>query len=187
MPLRSELLNYGFSEVRVDELLALNSSMYLSSAIAWLLDNGEEDKGGAVQFKHCMHLDDPNLQLLPSQRLVFGHDCSKGCAGKENWLCLSCGETLCGRYSNKHSLQHWQQTQKSEEAMITVAAAAAGAKASGHCIAIGVSDLSVWCYQCDSYVEHDRLRPLINQMQRLKFGESSSVDSTPMRLIQCQL
>lgn len=160
----------------MDELLASNSSLDVSSAISWLLDNGEEDKGGAVEFKHCTHLDDSKVQLLPAERLVFGRPCSKGCAGQENWLCLSCGETLCGRYSNKHSLQHWKQTQGAEETTITVAAAAAGAKAFGHCVAIGLSDLSAWCYQCDSYVEHARLRPLMNQMQRLKFGESASLD-----------
>lgn len=174
--MRAQLLNYGFSEVRVDELLASNSLIDVSSAISWLLENGEEDTGGAVEFKHCTHLDDLKIRLLPTESLVFGGPCSKGCSGQENWLCLSCGDTLCGRYSNKHSLQHWKQTQDEEEATITVSAAAAGAKAFGHCVAIGLSDLSVWCYQCDSYVEHARLRPLVRQMQRLKFGESASLD-----------
>lgn len=48
--------------------------------------------------------------------------------------------------------------------------AAAGKEALGHHLALSVADLSVWCYCCQSYVEHDRLTPLVAAMRASKFG-----------------
>ena len=42
---------------------------------------------------------------------------------------------------------------------------------SGHCLALSFSDLSVWCYLCDDYVDNPRLYPIKNAVHRDKFGE----------------
>ncbi|KAI4295751.1 hypothetical protein L6164_035762 [Bauhinia variegata] len=80
----------------------------------------------------------------------------------ENWLCLSCKEVLCSRFVNKHMLQHYQQT--------------------GHSVALSFSDLSVWCFSCDSYLDAQvilQLRPVHEIAYILKFGEAP-----PSRTIQ---
>lgn len=52
----------------------------------------------------------------------------------ENWICLGCNKLYCGRYVNKHMLQHYNST--------------------NHSIAISMLDLSLWCYSCNSYVSN---------------------------------
>lgn len=171
-----ELVKFGFPEARAREAVgSIGDASDVQLALNWLLDHGEEDKGGAVQFVHCSHLDDLGPDRLVScSELVFGNRCLHGCASDENWLCLMCGETRCGRYAHRHSLQHWEQTKQDGEATLTVAEAAAGQRVLGHCLAISLADLSVWCYECQAYVEHKKLMPLVKQMERLKFGESRS-------------
>uniref|UniRef100_A0A1I8FWY1 Protein MIX23 n=2 Tax=Macrostomum lignano TaxID=282301 RepID=A0A1I8FWY1_9PLAT len=71
--------------------------------------------------------------------------------GSENWLCLACLETHCGRYVSKHMLSHSEST--------------------GHVIALSFSDLSVWCYHCDSYIVSPVVEPFIAAAARSKFGE----------------
>jgi BRCA1-associated protein len=39
---------------------------------------------------------------------LFCHECSMH---KTLWVCLTCGYVGCGRYSNRHSVQHFQETQ----------------------------------------------------------------------------
>ena len=48
----------------------------------------------------------------------------------ENWLCLICSEIHCSRYVNAHMVRHGENT--------------------GHAVTLSFSDLSVWCYTCDS-------------------------------------
>ncbi|XVE49306.1 hypothetical protein DITRI_Ditri01bG0072400 [Diplodiscus trichospermus] len=72
----------------------------------------------------------------------------------ENWLCLCCKDVLCSRFVNKHMLEHHKQTT--------------------HCIALSYSDLSVWCFACDSYLDAQliqQLRPVHETAYILKFGE----------------
>ena len=151
---------YGFELERcVDavQFLGEDNSADVSLAVDWLLENGEEDKGGAVNFVHCKYLDavtatatssgkqkvggtaasvEPPL-IAPSQ-LAFGLPCARGCASTENWICLQCGLTHCGRYVKKHALAHHNEC--------------------GHSPAVSVADLSVWCYKSNAYVEHPRLQ-----------------------------
>ena len=44
------------------------------------------------------------------------------------------------RYKKGHCLSHSQE--------------------SGHCLALSFSDLSVWCYVCDNYLDHAKLYPV---------------------------
>lgn len=79
----------------------------------------------------------------------------KGCNSKgENWMCLCCLKVYCGRYANKHMLQHH--------------------KDSGHCITISLNDFSIWCYACDDYLEQDffpTLQKFFTALHEAKFGK----------------
>lgn len=48
----------------------------------------------------------------------------------ENWVCLICSVVMCSRYVKSHMVAHNAQ--------------------SGHMLVLSFSDLSVWCYVCDS-------------------------------------
>ncbi|CAE8715947.1 unnamed protein product [Polarella glacialis] len=150
-----QLAALGFPKRRSREAInSIGSSDDLQSAINWLLGHGQEDKGGAVQFQRCKHLDDDSVSLVGAAALTFAHDpaCSHAdcsCTG-EIWQCLSCNSLHCGRYGQRHGLQHSGET--------------------GHPLMISLSDLSIWCYSCDAYVEHPKLITLRAQMETLKFG-----------------
>ncbi|PWZ34081.1 hypothetical protein Zm00014a_025039 [Zea mays] len=79
--------------------------------------------------------------------------CSRCNHPAENWLCFICKDVLCSRFINKHMLCHHQET--------------------GHCLALSFSDLSVWCFSCDSYLDVQailELRPVYEVAHLLKFG-----------------
>ncbi|PIA33162.1 hypothetical protein AQUCO_04200135v1 [Aquilegia coerulea] len=81
----------------------------------------------------------------------------------ENWLCLCCKDVFCSRFVNKHMLQHYQQR--------------------NHCLALSYSDLSVWCFSCDAYLDVQaitQLRPVYEIAHLLKFGEAP-----PFRTMEC--
>ncbi|OVA17096.1 Histone deacetylase superfamily [Macleaya cordata] len=73
----------------------------------------------------------------------------------ENWLCLCCKEVLCSRFVNQHMLEHYRER--------------------NHCLALSFSDLSVWCFCCDAYLDAQvivELRSVYETAYRLKFGEA---------------
>jgi len=70
---------------------------------------------------------------------------------KENWVCLECFQIGCSRYVNCHQEAHYKET--------------------GHCLAVSFSDLSVWCYKCESYIRDYTLRPLLKVLSDIKFGD----------------
>ncbi|KGN52775.1 histone deacetylase 6 [Cucumis sativus] len=81
--------------------------------------------------------------------------CSQCQNPKENWVCLCCKDVFCSRFVNKHMLQHYEQ--------------------STHCLALSYSDLSVWCFSCDAYLDAQviqELRPVHEVAYILKFGEA---------------
>jgi hypothetical protein len=109
-----------------------------------------------VQFQRCPHLRAINegcyaTPLIAPELVQFGASCQRGCAGSENWQCLQCGQTHCSRYVHGHALVHHGEC--------------------AHPTAISLSDLSVWCFDCDAYVTDERLRPLVGRMRALKFGD----------------
>eukprot|EP00929_Paragymnodinium_shiwhaense_P056203 TRINITY_DN2812_c0_g1_i1.p1 TRINITY_DN2812_c0_g1~~TRINITY_DN2812_c0_g1_i1.p1 ORF type:complete len:596 (+),score=118.83 TRINITY_DN2812_c0_g1_i1:99-1790(+) len=171
-----QLVNFGFPEDKARAAVqSIGDASDTDAAVNWLLDQGEEDKGGAVEFKHCPHIGAMGYdKLIKPSQLRYGQGCVEGCGGIENWLCLHTGVTRCGRYAKKHSLQNWERTKREQESKITVAGAAAGEAAFGHCLAIGLSDLSIWCYECQAYVQHECLLPLSQKMEELKFGRSTT-------------
>ncbi|KAJ8422105.1 hypothetical protein Cgig2_024994 [Carnegiea gigantea] len=81
----------------------------------------------------------------------------------ENWLCLCCKDVLCSRFINKHMLEHYEQK--------------------GHCVALSYSDLSVWCFKCDAYLDAQVIEQLCLAHEiayLLKFGEPP-----PLHAVEC--
>ena len=145
---------FKFSLERSQEAVAaIGDKSDIQLAYNWLLDHGEKDQGGpVVPSQVCPHLFD-QLRVDPAG-MSFVTVCDKACCDRsENWMCLHCGASLCSRYAANHSLDHFKET--------------------GHCVALSLSDISTWCYECDKYVKHDRLFPILKRMEVLKFGELS--------------
>ena len=90
------------------------------------------------------------------------------CISNENWLCLECGALRCSRYVNGHSLVHWETTKANDTAK--------GEPKVGHCVALSLSDLSVWCYECSAYLHHPTLSPILQKVEDLKFKMGDSND-----------
>eukprot|EP00771_Trimastix_marina_P000268 gnl/Trimastix_PCT/1280.p1 GENE.gnl/Trimastix_PCT/1280~~gnl/Trimastix_PCT/1280.p1 ORF type:complete len:532 (+),score=133.72 gnl/Trimastix_PCT/1280:155-1750(+) len=88
----------------------------------------------------------PEIEMRPCE--VCGDN-------RENWICLLCNRVFCSRYVNEHMLQHYQENTE-------------------HCIGGSFSDLSFWCFACDSYIEAPELAPLKVAMEIAKFGEPSA-------------
>jgi len=101
------------------------------------------------------------------------------CPPGENWICLDCGVIRCSRYVNGHALEHFQYTSNmnrkrssnSEKKMSGNHTEKEETMESshGHCLAVSLADLSVWCYECESYVVHDSLDPIVQKLQEMKF------------------
>ena len=163
-----------------------------------ILDSGGEDKGGAiVPIDNCCHLRDclkVDAADALTRTLTCAHDnlCQhyqeattreenenendgtdyglkqgkmKGdvdengvCPSGENWLCLTCACVRCSRYVNGHCKEHWERTK-------------GGRNEVGHCVAVSLEDLSVWCYECSAYLNHPSLNPFLKQLEENKFRE----------------
>ncbi|CAF1419749.1 unnamed protein product [Didymodactylos carnosus] len=108
-------------------------------------------------------------QLYPGEKCKnYSNVCLDCDDTNENWLCLTCGEIRCSRYINNHNEEHWLFT------LLT-----ASNDAIGHCLALGLRDLSIWCYLCKSYVKNIRLEPILKQVEHLKFP---SIEDEPQQL-----
>lgn len=115
-----------------------------------------EASGWVEPLTHCPHLSE--LPTSCSHLPAFDSLCSRCHDPRENWACLICQETLCGRYINAHMLGHF--------------------KATNHSIAISFRDLSVWCFKCESYLDAQvipQLRPAFELLYIMKFREPPPV------------
>lgn len=97
----------------------------------------------------CPHLD--SVQPLPSSGINIDMPCQDCGSEAENWICLTCYQVFCGRYVNEHMVTH--------------------GIVSEHPLVLSFSDLSVWCYQCESYVHNQVLFEAKNAAHCAKFGE----------------
>jgi hypothetical protein len=103
-------------------------------------------------------------QVLDENSSTQHPTCPKG----ENWWCLTCHGVFCSRYVNGHGLQHWKDTKESgnnnngDQRDLP-----------GHCVAVSLADLSVWCHECGAYLVHDEtiLRPILRKLEKCKFQE----------------
>ena len=133
----------------------------------------EEDKGGAVYpSQTCPHVFEVGSALWGCETLAeleglmrgpFSAGCSSCGHGAENWICVTCLSTGCSRFVEAHMEEHFYSS---------LALAAGGAPP--HSLALSRSDLSVWCYSCNSYVKHNRLVPMLAAAERLKFPDAYS-------------
>nr|XP_033779735.1 histone deacetylase 6 isoform X2 [Geotrypetes seraphini] len=121
--------------------------------LAQLFKNNLEAGSGTLYavtpLPWCPHLE--SVQPVPFSGLNVMEACRECGSEAENWVCLVCYEVYCGRYVNEHMLTHSLN--------------------SGHLIVLSYSDLSVWCYGCDSYVHHQIILEAINVAHRMKFNE----------------
>jgi hypothetical protein len=88
--------------------------------------------------------------------------CPKG----ENWFCLYCGGIYCSRYVNGHGLKHYEDINTINANTNT------NTNSHHHCVMVGLSDLSIWCHKCESYLQtHNNtyLNSIINKLQQIKF------------------
>lgn len=111
------------------------------------------ESGWVEALTHCDHLGSLSSDLahIPTPDTP----CFSCQNPSENWLCLSCKDVLCSRFVNKHMLEHYQQKK--------------------HCLALSFSDLSVWCFCCEAYLDAQvisELRPVYETAYILKFGEA---------------
>ncbi|PKA58165.1 BRCA1-associated protein [Apostasia shenzhenica] len=121
------------------------------------LEDIEEEIHGAesgwVEAKtSCDHLHSLSSDLFHIPTL--DSPCTRCYHSAENWLCLSCKDVLCSRFINKHMLNHHEE--------------------SGHCLALSFSDLSIWCFACESYLDVQaitQLHPVYEVVHLLKFGQ----------------
>lgn len=81
--------------------------------------------------------------------------CEECASPRENWICLHCFRTLCGRYVGEHMLYHHLDTE--------------------HPLTLSFSDLSVWCYKCESYIDNPMLYKYKNMAHVSKFGGEEMV------------
>uniref|UniRef100_A0A3P8WRL5 Protein deacetylase HDAC6 n=1 Tax=Cynoglossus semilaevis TaxID=244447 RepID=A0A3P8WRL5_CYNSE len=96
----------------------------------------------------CPHLD--AVQPLPPSGVDIHLPCQDCGSDIENWICLTCYQVFCGRYVKEHMVTHGCVTE--------------------HPLVLSFSDLSVWCYPCESYIHHQILHEAKNAAHFAKFG-----------------
>ncbi|GAB2268159.1 hypothetical protein Dimus_003137 [Dionaea muscipula] len=154
-----------------------------SSSSAQLLLVEDDDGGGEEEELMLMaygsepgwvepQTECPHLTSLASSGSDLSHipapptPCFRCDHPAENWLCLFCKDVLCSRFVNKHMLEHY--------------------KSKGHCLALSYSDLSVWCFICDAYLDAQliqQLQPVYETAYILKFGEAPPVRNMGMEFM----
>jgi uncharacterized UBP type Zn finger protein len=103
----------------------------------------------------CTHVEMSVSKVDPPQSFSIDKGCKECGNVEERWVCLTCYETHCGRYANKHMMQHNQQN-------------------ANHDICISVKDLSIWCQRCQQYLDtfkHSQLVRMFNVFHKLKFED----------------
>jgi len=102
--------------------------------MAQVLDAATDKGGLARHINVCPHVD--TAINIPDEISFDDTTCSVAdCQETECWFCLSTHKVLCGRYGNQHMLSHYEEDPT-------------------RCIAMGLNDLSFWCYRCNDYINH---------------------------------
>jgi len=96
--------------------------------------NDGSESGHVSPINNCPHVDS---SLSTLEKIDTAATCSNCKENKENWICLTCSSVGCSRFQGAHAKQHYETTQ--------------------HPIALSFSDLSVWCYACESYIRNPKL------------------------------
>jgi NAD-dependent SIR2 family protein deacetylase len=118
-------------------------------------DSKAVEVGGmfAVSPKYdCPHINPDHLaeDIATITSVKISAECPD-CHNKgENWICLKCRTVKCSRYVQEHMLYHALET--------------------NHALALSFSDLSFWCYHCESYVASPVFKDILKAFQDKKFG-----------------
>ncbi|CAB4055472.1 unnamed protein product [Lepeophtheirus salmonis] len=107
----------------------------------------QENQGASlvVPLPWCPHLKNiPKSPRLKDTVINTDTPCSDCENVGENWYCLYCEAVYCGRYVQEHALFHGLEKE--------------------HPLTLSFSDLSVWCYVCDSYVDNEILYSFKNRV-----------------------
>ncbi|EDO46186.1 predicted protein, partial [Nematostella vectensis] len=115
--------------------------------------------------KDCPHIQGV-VAMIQSLHVDVKQPCETCANVGENWLCLSCSAVYCSRYVNSHMVAHNEE--------------------SNHPVALSFSDLSVWCYGCDSYIASPVLTSIrekasFSSQQTHTKDQISNVDQTTMK------
>ncbi|XP_071441750.1 histone deacetylase 6 [Hetaerina americana] len=119
-----------------------------SSITSFLQMEGLTEAYAVVPLTDCPHLSE--VMDLPKGGIDFRAPCEQCSSHEENWVCLTCYAVLCGRYIKEHMMYHGLET--------------------SHPLTLGISDLSVWCYGCEAYIDNPVLYDAKNSIHRSKFG-----------------
>ena len=132
------------------EFRKLLSEDLTSSLVTYQIEMNFDDGDGGfvVPLPYCPHLEQINKNL--DKKLVDARrSCTKCNDPKENWLCLTCFDTCCSRYVNEHMAIHSKETK--------------------HAMTLSYSDISVWCYECENYVDNSMLDEVKSMVYKSKF------------------
>ncbi|KAH3757212.1 NAD-dependent protein deacetylase sirtuin-2 [Pelomyxa schiedti] len=101
---------------------------------------------------NCPHIPTDDLLLSPVTAIAdkLHQGCEECHQCKENWGCLHCGTVQCSRDQNGHMAAH-------------------SAKTIFHTCVVSLTDLSFWCYACDSYVTSPELEAVYKTLEARKF------------------
>ncbi|XP_012058675.1 PREDICTED: LOW QUALITY PROTEIN: histone deacetylase 6 [Atta cephalotes] len=102
-----------------------------------------------VPLQDCPHLFTVNE--VPPGGIDVTTPCVECASIAENWICLQCYTVHCARSINQHAMQHAEEFE--------------------HPITLSFSDISVWCYSCEAYVDNPRLYAARNAAHQSKFNE----------------
>ncbi|KAK6175216.1 hypothetical protein SNE40_013724 [Patella caerulea] len=138
------------AEASDDELLGACGGSEAPRTVMDVLRLPGVDRMYAVQpIPWCPHLE--QVEPLDGRRLNCRAPCLDCDETDENWICLVCYKIYCSRFKNEHMLYHGLESE--------------------HRIVLSYSDLSVWCYACDNYIDNEITYPMKNSAHRSKFGE----------------
>ncbi|XP_046383461.1 histone deacetylase 6 isoform X1 [Ischnura elegans] len=122
---------------------------YSSKSLASFLQmEGLGEAYAVVPLTDCPHLTE--VADVPKDGIDCRAPCEQCLSCEENWVCLTCYVVLCGRYIKEHMMFHGLET--------------------NHPLTLGISDLSVWCYGCEAYIDNPVLYDAKNSVHCSKFG-----------------
>ncbi|XP_031365832.1 histone deacetylase 6 isoform X2 [Apis dorsata] len=107
------------------------------------------DMFAVIPLRECPHLD--NIRDVPALGIDVHLPCVECGSTAENWICLQCYIIHCARNINQHGVLHAEKME--------------------HPLALSFSDLSVWCYKCEAYIDNPRLFAARNAAHQSKFNE----------------
>ena len=110
-----------------------------------------KDANLVMPLSWCPHLDTVTSEPVPTNIDVHKASCEECGHVGENWICLICLTIHCSRYVKEHMLIHGTENE--------------------HSVTLSFSDISVWCYTCNDYIDNPKLYPFKNAVHQSKFGE----------------